>query len=506
MAEPAAGGDAAGVAAPPEPTYQRRSALRNARDLLLSQGLTWGLAVVVTIVLPRFIGPAALGQIRLSTSVWAIALVAMNLGANNHIALEIAKKGEVAAAGIVSTVFVMRTLAFGVASLGVAAYVIGTGVPGDTALVFAIVGVATLPSALSNVSRAGLIGFEHMGYAGIADVVTKVVYVILTLGVLVLGGGAAAVVGVLVISNSLSAVLLWRYLRRFPGTAFRPTLAGARTIWRGSVGFLVAEIVIILYLQVDTVVLASLVDKRELGWYGTADMLYASLLFVPNILLSSLLPVMGRMHEEDPLGMRRLIARGFDTLVLVGVPLGFGTVIIAEPLSVLLFGESFRQTGGVLGVMGVVLVFGFLTILFGGTAMATGRKAFWNTLMIIAIVASVPLDLVLVPWMHRSWGNGAIGGALSYLITEGFLVTAGVWVIAPYLAVRHTLVRTLKIVVAGALMVAAAWPLRNVFLAVPVAVGAAVFIGAVLLLRAVSDDDREQVASLLARFRRSRAG
>ena len=485
-------------ATPPEAGFRRRSALKNALHLLYSQGMTWALAMVLTVVQPRFLGPEAQGQLRLATSIWGIGIVAINLGTNNLLTLEIAKRG-VRGADMLSTVILLRLVSFVVTTVGVGAYLAAIGASRQTVTVFALVGLSTLPNAVAAVARASLLGFEHMSYVGIADVVTKVASTALALGVLLAGGGSREVSATLVVSTALNAALMWRYLRRFPGTSIRLTLDGARAVLKMSVGFLVGEAVLILYLQVDTVVLSLLVSERELGWYGTSDTLFASLLFVPTILLSSLLPVIGRKHVEDPEGLRRLVDRAFSSLVLVGVPMGLGTVVIAKPLCLLVYGERFRQTGDVLAIMGVVLIFAFCTILFGQVAIATGRQRFWNSLMAVAIATSIPLDLVFVPWMERAKGNGAMGGGLSYLVTEGMMLVAGAWVIAPQVVSRPSLVRIFKIMLAGALMFAAAWPWRDRFLAVPVLIGAVVYSAVVLALRVVTDDERQRIGAMVSR-------
>ena len=489
--------------APAQAGFKRRSAMRNALHLLYSQGMTWALAMVITVVQPRFLGPEAQGQLRLATSIWSIGIVAINLGTNNLLTLEIARRGE-RGAETLGTVLVLRLMAFLATTLAVGGYLAAIGASATTVTVFALVGLSMLPFAIAAVARASLLGFEHMSYVGIADVATKIATTLMLLAVLLAGGGAREVAGTLVIGTTLNAVMMWRYLRRFPGTSVRPSLRGARSIVRMSVGFMIGEAVLILYLQVDTVVLAALVNERELGWYGTSDTLFASLLFVPTILLSSLLPVIGRMHIEDPLGLRRLVDRAFSSLVLVGVPMGLGTVVIAKPLCLLIYGERFRQTGDVLAVMGVVLIFGFCTILFGQVAIATGRQRFWNSLMAFAIVTSIPLDLVFVPWMERTKGNGAIGGGLSYLVTEGIMLVLGAWQIAPQVLARQSLVRVFKIVIAGALMFMAAWPWRDRFIGVPVLVGALVYSATVAAFGVITEDERERVRTLLARLRAKR--
>jgi peptidoglycan biosynthesis protein MviN/MurJ (putative lipid II flippase) len=121
--------------------------------------------------------------------------------------------------------------------------------------------------------------------------------------------------------------------------------------------------------------------------------------------------------------------------------------------------------------------------------------------MLVGALASVPLDLVFVPWMEHVYHNGAIGGGLSFLVTEAFMVAIGLWKITPHVLRPQSLLRVAKIVGAGAAMIVAAWPLRHRFVALPIVVGALVYGAGVLTLRVLTDDEVGALRTLVARVR-----
>jgi O-antigen/teichoic acid export membrane protein len=264
--------------------------------------------------------------------------------------------------------------------------------------------------------------------------------------------------------------------------------------------------IVVVYMQVDTIMISALVDERTLGWYSTADVLYSSLVFVPVIVMGTLFPVIGRLHGSDAQASASIIRRAFSMLFLAGVAIGFGTFVVAEPVSVLLYGEDFRESGDVLGVLGLTLPLLFGTMMLGMVAMATEKQAFWNKLMTVAVVMSIALDLVLVPWTRDVAHNGALGGALAYVVTEGLMVVVGVWHLAPETFKGDSMIRLLKILVAGGLLVVAAWPLREQFLLVPIAVGAVVFVAATYAFGILTDDERDILRRLGARVGITRGG
>ena len=176
-----------------------------------------------------------------------------------------------------------------------------------------------------------------------------------------------------------------------------------------------------------------------------------------------------------------------------------GTLIIGRTAAPLLYGDEFRESGDVLSLLGIVLVITSFTILFGTVALATGRQRMWNTVMFAGVLLTIPLDVLFVPWADRVYDNGALGGAITYIIAESLMFALGITLVTPYILERTTLSYFVRIVIAGVVMVVAAWPIRERFLALPVALGIVVFPVAILVLRALPPSEREMLRKVLHR-------
>ena len=85
------------------------------------------------------------------------------------------------------------------------------------------------------------------------------------------------------------------------------------------------------------------------------------------------------------------------------------------------------------------------------------------------------------------------------MVTEVMQFVVGIVVIAPYLVTRTWAWRSAAIA-AGGVMMAAAWPLHDVFFLVPVAIGAIVYAAALLMLRVLDDDQQRMVGQVLGRI------
>ena len=482
----------------------RRSVAANLVDLGSSQVITWALAMVLTIVQPRFLGPEGQGQLRFAYSVWLIIDVLAGLGTASYLTLEIAKNRQRGLA-MVKSVLLLRLAGYIVGWAGVFAFIVISGNGGVQAVVVVLIGLGQMFGSVAGTGRAALHGMELMRYPAVADVVTKIAATVAVIIVLLAGGDVVAVATITVGTAALNAWMIAWYLRRFStGSTFRTEYrVSIRAILVGSMGLFLADALLIVYQQIDTVIMSVLVGKEQLGWYATADQLFGSLLFIPTILLIALFPVFSRLNEFEPERLRLVVGRAITTLLVLSVPIGFGVMVLGRQIARILFGPEFDGAGEVLTVLGLVIIITGQTILIGRYAIATGHRRLWNTVMIGAIALTVPLDLMLVPWTDSRFSNGAIGGALAYVVTETFILVVGSWRFASSLFTREVLLRSVRILTAGAIMGAVIWPLRAQFIVVPTATGAAVYALCIFALRGLGPDDKALVSRLLRRARPS---
>jgi O-antigen/teichoic acid export membrane protein len=467
--------------------------------MMTSQIATWLLAMALTIVQPRLLGPETQGRLRLGFSLWTIAAVVIALGTTMYLQLEVARRGA-SALRLIGPVLAMRTLAFLLAAAVFALAVTPLHPDSESSWILILFGVVSLLATWGEVYTSAFIGLEKMSAPAIIVVVSKLLGTVAAIVVLFAGGGAIGLLIVLAAGNVLGLVLIVRAL----GRVVRVPLVIDRAAWpiilRGGFGFLVSAAVLTTYQQVDTVVISLLVDRRTLGWYAASDALFGTLLFVPTIVCTAIFPVLGRLADADREAFVVLVRRTFTSLALVAVPIGVGTVAVGREVAPLLYGNKFRPSGDVLSLLGVVLVLTSFTILFGTVALATGRQRFWNSIMFAAAVLTIPLDVVFVSWADRVHHNGAIGGAMAYVVTELMMFVLGIWRVVPYVVERATMWRVGRIVICGLAILAATWPLRGHVIVLPIGVGVIVYVVSVLLTGVLSADERATVSRVLGRL------
>jgi O-antigen/teichoic acid export membrane protein len=479
----------------------RQQFVRNARALITSQVATWLLTFALTVFLPRYLGVEAMGRLNLANSLWAIAAVGINFGLDIYLVKEIARQ-PTHAAELVGRTFAMRAVMFVFAVVGMLAYTRLAHYPPETVRVIFIIGASTILWQWIGAVQAALQGLEQMHLMSLANIVAKAIVTFACIPLALSGQPLVLVASTYVLA---AAVGLWLQLRFFHRLhPFRLTfdLTGVLDLMRAGLPYLLSGAFRVLYVQVDVVIISLFVDERNVGWYGTAAQLLGTLLFIPTVYIATIAPALSRSSTETPDQLARLMRRSFDLLVVLSIPVGLGVVAVAAPFVNLLYGPQFSGSGPILALFGIALIFLYQNMLIGQFLISTDRQSALTALIATATVCTVPLDLVLIPWCEQRYGNGALGGALSLIVTEGCMVFIGLRLLPPGALGRTSVLTATKALAAGLCMVGAIWWSRPYFVGIPIVIGAVVYPVALLALRAIPDEDLDLLRAAAARVRR----
>jgi O-antigen/teichoic acid export membrane protein len=454
---------------------------------MVSQMLTWGMTLLLTIYLPRKLGATAIGQLHLGSSLWMVAGIAVGFGMDTFLTKAVARTPG-RAAGLLRRSLLLR-LGLYVVVFGLVTLYARQVYAADTLAVIVVAGVGTLFWQFSSAIQATLQGLERMEFISIGTVAGKVFVTIVSLALLFMGYGVLVMAAVSAAGGLVTALVQGGYLQRILPPATGEVVTGGEML-RAGLPYLANGLLLTGYMQLDVVIISLLVNETVVGWYGTADRLFGTLLFIPSVFITAVFPTLARLAKDEGDALAHMMRRSFDLLLWLALPMGFGILALARPAVRLLYGEAFDPSGPVLALFGIVLIFTYLNMLVGYFLISVDRQKVWAWVQGAALAISIPLDLVLVPWTQQQYANGAIGGVLAFIITEALMFVAGLWLLpAGSLTWQRNGWRGLRALAAAALMGLLVWQLRGWFLAIPVAVGAASYALLLWLLRVVPAED-----------------
>ncbi len=479
---------------------RRRSFISNVFALFGSQLVTWLLTFVVVVTVARELGPEPVGQQAIAGAFWMIGAVIAGWGTGTVITLDLAEDasdpGEVLRIALTTRLMLFVGVAGAVSLL-----VLVFGYDEDVIVLVALAGVVALFSVISEALGSALQGLEDMVSISRITVLTRIAESVTV--VVAVTTGLADVRGVLAIgavATAFNSVLLWRTTRSEISTRPIWRFDQQRRMLRRGLPYLLGFLAVAVYRQSDVIVMSALLDEDAVGWYAAADRIVGTTFFLPTILMAAFFPMLARAQSMSPEEAARLFGDAFRGLMLVSMPVGAGLILFGNDMAVLLLGDEYAGSGQVIVAMGVVTVLTFHGILLGNYAVIAGRAWFYAALVLVAGLATVPLDLVFVPIADSVWSNGAVGGALSYVVTELAIVAIGVAVVARFLASRQSAVRLVQtsigcaVLALVALLLPGPWPVRALSSSV-------VYVLALLVLRTFDESEKARIRSLVVKLR-----
>ena len=205
-----------------------------------------------------------------------------------------------------------------------------------------------------------------------------------------------------------------------PGIALRPRLAAP--LLRGGAPFYGSAIAAFLYQRVDVLLLGSLASVAVAGEYAAAYRILDGTFLLPTAVVAAFLPswTARRGRNDTTLGASPIVL----ILVCVGVLVGVELVLARELIVDLLFGDEYSSAAPVLAVLGLSVPIFYANIALVWIAYSRGMEARVATLGIVALIANVVLNVVLIAAL------GGVGAAIATVVTEavvcvGYAFTLG---------------------------------------------------------------------------------
>lgn len=481
-----------------------KTVAKNAGILFSTQFVTWGLSLVVTIFLSRFLGPEGTGKLNLANSLWAIMIIVATFGLDSLLTKEIARSSE-DLSEILGTTIVLRSIIFVIGSLIVLAYSFAVGYPLDTIQVIIIAGFNALLLQQINTFDAAFRGMERMEFNSIPLIGGKFAYALLIVISILLNASVHVIAAVSIAASLINLGAQIFFFGKLH--AIRLKFNRARVIWliKGGLPFLFVSVFIVIYHQVDVVILSLLLNEQAVGWYGAATHITGNLLFVPTVFMTAIFPTLSRLYVGAKDSMQLLFCKSFNLLLIIGVAVGLGIMLVAPSFVTLIYGPAYEKSGLILSFRGIVLIVTYMNMLVGLYFVTSDRQHVWTWVMAVATVLTIPLDLLLIPICEQIFANGAVGGAVSYLFTETGMFLFGFIKLRREVFNWDTVNRGMRIVAAGLGMVAITWYFRSMFIVIPVLIGGVSYTALILLLQVLTKEDRMLLASVaqkaLDRFR-----
>jgi O-antigen/teichoic acid export membrane protein len=353
-----------------------------------------------------------------------------------------------------------------------------------------IVGVGLALQVLQDTYAIVLTAQLRLVWVAVADLVRQTVMV-LAIVALVLAGASLLPFYAVAIPAGIATVGLTAFLVR-GAVPLLPSIDIAH--WRRLLGetlaFSLATVVASIYFRVAILIVSLIASSHQTGYFGVSFRVVEVLVTVPQLLVGASFPIFARAARDDRVRFAYALGRTFDGCLILGAGIGLALLVGAPFVIGVVAGPKFHPADIVLRIQGLALVASFTGAVWGYALLSLRR----HRAVLVCTLASLTVTVVLTSILTAADGarGAAVGTAIAealYSLMLGIAVFQGgvrpgiSWPVIPRVA-------------AAALLGAATLEIPGVSDLARVALALALYVGALLALRAIPREILEQIPPL----------
>ena len=254
-----------------------------------------------------------------------------------------------------------------------------------------------------------------------------------------------------------------------------------------------------ILFRIDVLLLKPLRGDAEVGWYTTAYKFVDGLNIIPSFFTLPLFPLFARYAEDARDSLQEAFLLALKVLIIISVPISIGTMLIADKIILLFFGEAFAPSILVLQILIWFLPFSYINSVTHYVLIAVNQQRFLTGAFILGATFNTVANLIVIPIY------GLAGAAAVTIVSEIVLM-------APFFYATHRHVGGVPLaglfwrpLLAGVFMGLAVWSLREAHLLLLIGMAGVTYWPVVLALRPFTARESKVLKSALQRRRPAEA-
>jgi len=386
----------------------------NAAWLTVGRVATAVLALLITAMVARYLGPIDFGKLAYAFSIAAIFAIVGHLGLDGLVVREL-KSAPQTASITLGTVVGLKLVAFGTAAVLLLLFVhIVPGHDDTDRAIFAFAAAFVALSALNTLSNwfHSRVEGRVLALTHLAGIVSSSAFKV---ALVFFGAGAIWFGAANVVTTAVAVGLMFIVFRRSGGptvTSWRFSgKAARRLLSEGGIVF-IGSIFAIIYLKIDLAMLRWLSEPKVVGEYAVAAQMSEAAYIIPSAIVASVFPRLIELKDSSPDDYEWRFQQVFDTLLLASIAVVAGVYLFGGFVLDILFGEAYSGSSVILLIHILAAPFIFMRYAFSRWILIERVAIFSLLTQGSGAFLNVALNLVLIP--NMAGVGAAIATVVSY--------------------------------------------------------------------------------------------
>jgi O-antigen/teichoic acid export membrane protein len=459
---------------------------KNTSVMFIAQIMTYGLGFFITMYTAQYLGAEGFGILSLALSITAIFGIIGDMGLGTLMVREIARD-KTTSNKYISNIALIKVI---LSLLMFTLIVLTVNIIGYNKLVSTVIYLITISvviNAFGGVLTAIFQASERMEYLSGSTILNSVLMFLGTMIGIYYKLDILFFASLYIIANSLVLIyIIIVYIKKFD----LPKIEVDTKFWKPTIKeawpFGITSLSGMLYTYIDSIMLSIMQGNEVVGWYSAAYRLMLITLFIPNAINTAVFPVMSRLYNSSRDSLTLMYEKYFKYMLIIGIPMGFGTTLLSDKIILLIFGQGYTQSIPALQILIWTMVFTFTGAAFVQLLQSINKQLIITKISMLCVVINVVLNLILIPRFSF------IGASFATLITE--IVLVGYVLLISYklgygISYEIVLKNLSKVLVATVVMSISIWYLRSLSLFLLIFIGILIYFISLYLVRGVDEED-----------------
>jgi O-antigen/teichoic acid export membrane protein len=285
--------------------------------------------------------------------------------------------------------------------------------PQQTIRVVYLIGLSSVFGAFNSMFEAIFQAHERMEFVSLGQILNSI---LLLSGALFAISQQFSVVGIAsaylfarIVTLAYSTIIsIWKFAR--------PKIEIDLVFWKQTLSqawpFALSAAFSTIYYQVDSLMLAFMKGEEVVGWYNAAYRLVLVLAIIPGAYFGAVFPLMSRFYISSKESLRFITEKSFKYLLILAVPIGLGTTLLADKIILLIFGAQYEQSIVALQILAWSMVFIFIAGAFSNLFWSLNKQLVWMKIVGVSVLLNVVLNATLIPKYSYS------GSSVATIVTQ----------------------------------------------------------------------------------------
>jgi O-antigen/teichoic acid export membrane protein len=476
--------------------------LHNTGMLAISGLFVRGMGMVMMVILARSLGAEGYGTYQRAEAFVFMFSILGSLGLDMILTREVARRGA-RAPEYLTGVLILKLLLGPLCFALILGFAYARGYHGEFLWGIWCYSFVLFLTTISQTCDAYLQGLDEMGYIAITNIANQLAFVVLGGACVWLGKDLRWILSALVVAAVIRLVVSTSILTRLRIRFAKPQPGTLTYLLRQSVPIAFAASFVVVYQQLDAVLLGELKGNTQVGWYkaGVKFLLFFTVL--RESFLVAIYPVFASVAQRGREHMGTLVTRAVRYQLVVALYFIICFVVLPRVAPTLL-GDAFVNTAAILPIMALMLVPQTISITMGRVLVASGNQKRIMAATGVALVVNVGLNLAFIPRF------GYMGAAVAGATSEVSVALVSVYYVQRYVARTQILRAILRPAIAAVLAGVTVYLLPGLHLYQALPLAGILYVAGLFALRTFSAVELSQFRTALragwVRLRKSGGG